>query len=103
MLYVCCASSPTSNPTNTHNTTHNTTNRRQQKQNQDELLARINEETRRKLVEGGAASARTHAGGRKVSDIVTYRSPTDIPPVPSLQVLVCERVSLWGVCVCMFI
>lgn len=66
-------------------TTHH---RRQQKQNQDELLARINEETRRKLVEGGAASARTQAGGRKVSDIVTYRSPTDIPPVPSLQVLV---------------
>lgn len=76
--------------------------RRQQKQNQDELLARINEETRRKLVEGGAGGSGSQAAGRKVSDIVAYRSPADIPPLPSLQVIVdqrneCVLVPIYGV------
>lgn len=86
-------------PSNTRHVAHG---RRQQKQNQDELLARINEETRRKLVEGGGSGAASQAAGRKVSDIVAYRSPADIPPLPSLQVLVdqrneCVLVPIYGV------
>lgn len=63
--------------------------RRKQKENQEDLLKRVNEETLRQLRhnqdEGNQAGS---SGGRKVSEVVAYRSVSDMPSVRDLAIQV---------------
>ena len=64
--------------------------RRKQKENQEDLLKRVNEETLRQLRhnqdennQGGSG------GGRQVSEVVAYRSISDMPSTRDLAIQVC--------------
>ena len=64
--------------------------RRKQKENQEDLLKRVNEETLRQLRhnqdennQGGSG------GGRQVSEVVAYRSISDMPAARDLAIQVC--------------
>jgi len=64
--------------------------RRKQKENQEDLLKRVNEETLRVLRhnqdennQGGSG------GGRQVSEVVAYRSISDMPSTRDLAIQVC--------------
>lgn len=60
------------------------------KEKQDELLKRKNEETLKRLTEksGGGGSGGPSTSGRKISDVVSYRSVSDMPPLRDLSIQV---------------
>lgn len=62
--------------------------RRRAKQNQDELLAKVNEETLRSLTRARESGDEPSTSGRKVSDLVTYRSIGEIQPQGGFQIQV---------------
>ncbi|KAK9824573.1 hypothetical protein WJX72_011424 [[Myrmecia] bisecta] len=77
--------------------------RRKQKENQEELLKRVNEETLRQLTHA-KGSEQQHGTGRKVSEVVAYRSINEVPPTRDLAIQVdqkneCVLVPIYGVMV----
>ncbi|KAL3130646.1 hypothetical protein ABBQ38_008037 [Trebouxia sp. C0009 RCD-2024] len=79
--------------------------RRKQKENQEDLLKRVNEETLRQLRhnqdEGNQAGS---SGGRQVSEVVAYRSVSDMPSIRDLAIQVDQKkeavlVPIYGVMV----
>lgn len=66
--------------------------RRKQKENQEDLLKRVNEETLRQLRhsqdEGNQAGS---SGGRQVSEVVAYRSISDMPSIRDLAIQVASQ------------
>ena len=64
--------------------------RQKQKENQADLLKRVNEETLRQLRhnqdEGDQAGS---SGGRQISEVMAYRSVSDMPSIRDLAIQVC--------------
>ena len=64
--------------------------RQKQKENQADLLKRVNEETLRQLRhnqdEGDQAGS---SGGRQISEVMAYRNISDMPSVRDLAIQVC--------------
>ena len=65
--------------------------RRRQKENQEDLLQRVNQATLDMLSKGGGGGGGGAGQGRKVSDVVSYRSPGDMQHNSSLTVQVDHR------------
>ena len=64
--------------------------RRKQKENQEDLLKRVNEETLRQLRHNQDDNNQSGSGsGRQVSEVVAYRSISDMPSVQNLAIQVC--------------
>lgn len=64
--------------------------RRKQKENQEDLLKRVNEETLRQLRHNQDDNNQAGSGGgRQVSEVVAYRSISEIPPTQNLAIQVC--------------
>ena len=64
--------------------------RRKQKENQEDLLKRVNEETLRVLRHNQDENNQGGSGaGRQVSEVVAYRSISDMPSVRDLAIQVC--------------
>ena len=63
--------------------------RRKQKENQEDLLKRVNEETLRQLRHNQDDNNQSGSGGgRQVSEVVAYRSISDMPSVQHLAIQV---------------
>eukprot|EP00891_Asterochloris_glomerata_P001119 jgi/Astpho2/1119/Aster-07668 len=61
--------------------------RKKQKENQEDLLKRVNEETMRQLRHAQDDSGPSGREGRKISDVVSYRSLNDIPSTTRAMVI----------------
>lgn len=78
--------------------------RRRQKENQEDLLQRVNQATLDMLNKGGGAAGGGGGQGRRITDIVAYKSPSDMQHNNSLTVQVdhrseCVLVPIYGVLV----
>ena len=64
--------------------------RRKQKENQEDLLKRVNEETLRQLRHNqDEGNQNGSSGGRQVSEVVAYRSISEMPSIRDLAIQVC--------------
>ncbi len=78
--------------------------RRRQKENQEDLLQRVNQATLDMLNKGGGGSGGGGGQGRRITDIVAYKSPSDMQHNNSLTVQVdhrseCVLVPIYGMLV----
>ena len=62
--------------------------RRKQKENQEDLLKKVNDETLRQLTKQKDGGGPSSGAGRKVSELVSYRSVKDIPPTREMAIQV---------------
>ena len=65
--------------------------RRRQKENQEELLDKVNQATLQMLTRGGAGGSAGGAVARKITDIQSYRSVNDMVHNSTLAVQVSFR------------
>jgi nucleosome binding factor SPN SPT16 subunit len=78
--------------------------RRRQKENQEDLLQRVNQATLDMLNKGGGGAGSSGGQGRRITDIVAYKSPSDMQHNNSLTVQVdhrseCVLVPIYGMLV----
>lgn len=62
--------------------------RRRQKENQEDLLKKVNDETLRQLTKQKEDGGPSSGGGRKVSEVTSYRSLKDIPQYREMAIQV---------------
>lgn len=62
--------------------------RKRQKTNQEDLLTKVNNETLRLLNKNKANGPANGGGGRKVSEVVSYRNLREIPPSSRMAIQV---------------
>jgi hypothetical protein len=62
--------------------------RKKQKENQEDLLKKVNDETLRQLTKQKEGGDGGDGGGRKVSEVVAYRTVKDIPPTREMAIQV---------------
>lgn len=78
--------------------------RRRQKENQEELLERVNQTTLQMLAKGGNGGSNAAGAGRKITDLVAYRSVNEMQHNSTLSVQVdhkgeCVLVPMYGMLV----
>lgn len=62
--------------------------RRRQKENQEDLLKKVNDETLRQLTKQKEDGGPSSGGGRKVSEVVAYRSLQELPATREMAIQV---------------
>ena len=67
---------------------YNLDSRRRQKENQEDLLKKVNDETLRQLTKSKDENGPAGGGGRKVSEVVAYRNVKDIPATREMAIQV---------------